>query len=201
MSEDEDDLNLLSAIARSEGLNNQKQSPQSHTNTKYFPILKHPLPVSTHRHEHERVLRKVYSCRIEYQGIAAITLGDAWALEEVFMRHGYVALKEKDGSFPIHVAVQMNSVDCIMVLINIGVDLSKKNSLGFTPLQLAKASAFSEVEALLIQNKAPLSYDEETEKIVHHASVLDVTPLNIGRKSAASTLYEFNNLPDKSTLF
>jgi hypothetical protein len=56
------------------------------------------------------------------------------------MHSGNVVLKEKNGSYPIHVAVQLNSIDCVMVLIHIGVDINKTNALGFTPLQLAKSS-------------------------------------------------------------
>ena len=145
--DDDFDLNLLRAIARSEGLQNGKIDTCDKSkitnvvgNKKYFPILKHPLPVSISRHDHEKALCKVMSSPVEYQGIAAITLGDAWALEEVYMRSGDVVLKEKNGSYPIHVAVQLNSIDCVMVLIHIGVDINKTNSLGFTPLQLAKSS-------------------------------------------------------------
>ena len=62
--------NLLRSIARSEGLNNIENRKDS-----YVPILKHPLPISDHRHLHENVLRKVLSCKPEMQGSAAITLG------------------------------------------------------------------------------------------------------------------------------
>eukprot|EP01036_Dinobryon_divergens_P024238 gene24238-32670_t len=207
---DEDiDLNLLRAIARSEGLQNGKvdtiDKPTAVGNKKYFPILKHPLPVSISRHDHEKALCKVMSTPVEYQGIAAITLGDAWALEEVFMRSGDIVLKGKNGSYPIHVAVQLNSIDCVMVLIHIGVDINKSNALGFTPLQLAKSSGHSQMETLLLQHKAQLYCDAEAEKVINHKTVLDVIPerhsSSIRTKSSNAMLNEFNNIPAKSTFF
>jgi len=197
-------LNLLKSIARSEGLNSKKKDEENLK--RYFPILKHPLPISDHRHEHERILRRVLSCKREFQGIAAITLGDAWSLEEVFMRDGQTVLQDKNGSYPIHVAVQMNSIDCLMVLINIGVDLNKRNNLGFTPLQLAQASSFSQVEKLLIENNAKLDFDEDAEKIMHHHSVLDVVPEKfedpiVNKKISSNQMNSFTQFPKNSTLF
>lgn len=51
-----------------------------------------------------------------------------------------IFLLDKNGSSVVHLAVQMNNIDCLMVLINIGVDLNKKNTLGFTPLYIANAA-------------------------------------------------------------
>jgi hypothetical protein len=208
MDDDDFGLNLLRAIARSEGLQNgTHDNPKVPAvgNRKYFPILKHPLPVSITRYDHENALRKVMSTPIEYQGIAAITLGDAWALEEVFMRSGNVVLKEKNGSYPIHVAVQLNSIDCVMVLIHIGVDINKTNALGFTPLQLAKSSGHTQMETLLLQHKARLNFDADAEKVINNKTVLDVVPerhsSSVRTKSSSSRLNEFNSLPVKSTFF
>lgn len=209
MSDDEEfNLNLLKSIARSEGLNSKKNEDGNNLK-RYFPILKHPLPISDHRHEHEKILRKVLSCKREFQGIAAITLGDAWSLEEVFMRDGQVVLQDKNGSHPIHIAVQMNSIDCLMVLINIGVDLNKRNNLGFTPLQIARASSYTQVEKLLIENNAKLDFDENAERIMHHHSILDVIPqkykdkksLEGSLKISGSQMSSFTQFPKNSTLF
>ena len=53
------------------------------------------------------------------------------------MRFGDIVLSDKNGSSVVHLAVQFNNIDCLLVLINIGVDLNKKNALGFTPLYIA----------------------------------------------------------------
>jgi len=205
MDDDEQfNLDLLKSIARSEGLNSRKKDDESLK--RYFPILKHPLPISDHRHEHEKILRKVLSCKREFQGIAAITLGDAWSLEEVFMRDGHTVLQDKNGSYPIHVAVQMNSIDCLMVLINIGVNLNMRNNLGFTPLQLAQASSFSQVEKLLIENNAKLDFDEDAEKIIHHHGILDVIPQKFeaskaNKKHNGNQMSTFTQFPKNTTLY
>jgi hypothetical protein len=76
-----DDTDLLRAIARNEPL---KQVVQIDPKLKrYAPIFKHPLPLSEYRASHESVLRRVLSCSIEKQIQAAVTLNNAWVLEEV----------------------------------------------------------------------------------------------------------------------
>ncbi len=197
--EDEDknqnSFNLLRAIARSEGLNT--------TDTKikgYLPLFKHPLPVSDNRHEHEKVLKKVLSCKLEFQAIAAITLGGAWALEEVYMRGGPATLKEKNGSPPLHMAVQMNSIDCIMVLINIGVNLSSVNSMGFTPLFIAHSAGLTQIVQLLRENNAQM-FVEVSEAPAH--TVLDVQPevRKTSSSSKQSNMNSYLNVSDKSTYY
>ncbi len=193
MSDEEDNFDLLRAIARSEGLNCKDNRIKG-----YLPLFKHPLPVSDNRHEHESVLKRVLSCKIEFQGIAAITLGDAWSLEEIYMRNGKVALKDKNGSSPLHLAVQMNSIDCIMVLINIGVELSSRNVLGFTPMFIAHSAGFTQIVQLLRENKAQMFIETAAEAPSH--TVLDVQP-EVRQKVRESNMNEFLRLPGKSSYY
>ena len=143
MGEDEANYQLLKSVARSDGLNAREGKIKG-----YLPLFKHPLPVSDTRYLHEDTLRKILSCKISFQGMAAITRGDAWVLEEVYMRGGPDTLQGKNGSSPIHLAVQMKSIDCIMVLINIGVDLNVVNNMGFTPRFLAHSQQNIQVRCL-----------------------------------------------------
>lgn len=168
--EDIENLRILTAIARSEGLNIDKTQPYD---ARYTPIFKHPLPLSDHRFEHERNLRKILSCRAEFQANAAISQGDGWTLEEVYMRGGNRVLGKKNGTSPLHMAIQMNSIDCLMVLLNIGVDVNEPNSLGYTPLHVAITNGFREIEKLLRDNDAKLEIRTEEPP---ESTVLDVYP-------------------------
>lgn len=195
VQEYDEEFELLRAVARSEGLNNR-----NHKIKGYLPLFKHPLPISDARHEHEKILKKVSSCKIEFQGCAAITLGDAWSLEEVYMRNGPVVLHDKNGSSPLHLAVQMNSIDCVMVLINIKVDLSQPNELGFTPLYVAHSAGYTQIVQLLMENKARMFVEPKIEPPV--TTILDVHPeRHSAGKLPANNLNKFLKLPDKSSLY
>lgn len=190
--EEEIEYCLLKSVARSDGLNSRDGKTKG-----YLPLFKHPLPVSDTRFLHEDTLRKILSCRLEYQGMAAITRGDAWVLEEVYMRGGPVTLTGKNGSTPIHLAVQMKSVDCIMVLINIGVDLNVVNNMGFTPRFLAHSANAVQIERLLIDNGAIMVLESHYEEPVR--TVLDVVPeQGIGSSILKSKLNDFLHQPSLS---
>ena len=194
-ADSERDFQLLRSVARSEGLHS--------TDTKikgYLPIFKHPLPVSDSRFAHEDILRKILSCKLEYQGMAAITKGDAWVLEEVYMRGGPPILQGKNGSTPIHLAVQMKSIDCIMVLINIGVDLNVVNNMGFTPRFLAHSAQATQIEKLLVENGAKMVLESHFEAPL--TTVLDVVPeKGVGSREIKSSLNEFLFMPSTATQY
>lgn len=160
---------LLEAIASSEGLNSR-----SKPKIVYTPLYKHPLPASDKRFLHEENLKQILSARVPLQGISAVAKGDAWTLEEVYMRHGMDAMKDRNGTTPLHLAVQMNNVDCCMVLVNIGVDLNAPNLLGYTPLYVADLNKFQEISKLLRDHNASL----KSSKIAVNPgqSPLDVVP-------------------------
>lgn len=85
---------------------------------------------------HEAVLRRVLSTTLNKQAFSAITLRAAWVLEEVFMRGAPVNISDLNGFTPLHIAVQNNDFECMMVLFNIGVDYNAETLSGVTPLFL-----------------------------------------------------------------
>jgi len=110
---------LMKAIARGEALTSPSKDELPH---KYQPVFKHPLPVSDHSALHGANLRRVTCCALNRQASAAVTCGDAWALEEVYMNGAPIGLKDKSGFTPIHIAVQLDSFECVAVLLRMGAD-------------------------------------------------------------------------------
>lgn len=166
--DEEDEYHLFCSIANSEGL---QTGPKL---TKYTPLFKHPLPLSDRRHDFETNLKKILSCKVSFQAMAAISQGDAWSLEEVYMRHGIAVLGQKNGMSPIHLAVQMGYIDCIMVLINMGVDINETNSSGQTPLTIARSCKDEAVEKLLVAHNATIISSKQTDRL--DSTILDVVP-------------------------
>lgn len=148
-----EEIDLLDSIMNSEGLN---AFDPTYKMTNFNPVLRHPLPLSDHRYLYEKNLRTILSCKPEFQGMAAISRGDAWTLEEVYMRHGPIVLTPKNGISPLHLSVQLNIYECVLVLINIGVDVNEVNSLGYTPLFVATKSGFDSIVELLTKNNAKI---------------------------------------------
>jgi hypothetical protein len=171
MDDDEEYLRLMVAVAKSEGLNVKKGKNAVPT---YTPIFKHPLPISEHKFYHENNLKRIMSCKKEFQAIAAISQCDGWVLEEVYMRGGKEVLGEKNGNTPLHMAIQMGSIDCLLVLMNIGVDVNKVNSLGFTPLQIAVSKGEKHIEKLLREHGARL--EPAIEDQAPDVTVLEIHP-------------------------
>jgi hypothetical protein len=172
-------LRLFTSVAKSEGLNVGNQRPY------YNPIYRHPLSLSENRYEREANLRRIISCKIPFQGMAAITKGDSWCLEEVFMQHGLACLSSKDGVHPLHIAIQLNQVDCVQVLLNIGIDVNIPNDYGFTPLRVAKTAGLDEIVELLSQHNAleNVSVSDEAPS----TTVLEVYPeQNYGTKKKSN---------------
>jgi hypothetical protein len=190
--ESDAEYRLLKAVARSDGLNLCEGKTKG-----YLPLFKHPLPVSESRFIHEDTLRKVLSCKVAFQGTAAITRGDAWVLEEVYMKGGPVTLTPKNGSTPIHLAVQMKSIDCVMVLINIGVDVNVVNNMGFTPRFLAHSAGATQIEKLLAESGALMVLTSHFEEPVR--TVLDVIPeRGAGSVPIKATIRDFLRQPNSS---
>lgn len=160
---------LLESIAKSEGL--QSRSVPKVT---YTPLYRHPLDVSEKRFAHEENLRKILSSKVAFQGITSVAKGDAWTLESVYMRHGMACLGDRHGTTPLHLAVQMNYLDCVMVLANIGVDLNIPNLLGYTPLYVAKLNGFHDIDRFLMERKACLK--PSTVTVNPTTTVLEVIP-------------------------
>eukprot|EP01038_Epipyxis_sp_PR26KG_P013396 gene13396-17963_t len=188
----EEEYALLRSIARSEGLN-KPNSPRKD----YQPLMHHPLPPSDHRHLHEENYRKVTSCAAEKQAFAAITKGDAWTLEEVYMNGSPLEVRDKQGNSPVHLAVQMNNTDCLMVLLHAKVDINPVNNLGFTPLYLANAMGLQTIRQMLIENGAKSNIiDVKGEP--PHTTILDE---RVVTKRPQSELDKIMNIPNNAKLY
>ena len=65
-----------------------------------------------------------------------------------------VDLPDENGFTPLHLSVQLNDYECIMVLLNIGVNINAATISGFTPLYLSIATRSKQAEQLLLENGA-----------------------------------------------
>ena len=72
------------------------------------------------------------------------------------MRGAPVNIPDRSGFTPLHIAVRINSFECVMVLLNIGVDINCESIAGYTPLYLALACNSKQAEAILRENGAVL---------------------------------------------
>ena len=166
----EDVERLIKAINRGEALT----SPAPGARPQHFqPLFKHPLPISDHSAYHEANLRRVTCCRLEKQAGAAVTLADAWVLEEVFMNGAKVDIPDKNGFSPIHIAVKVNSFECVMALINMKVDVNVTTLTGVTPLFLAQSIASEEIQKALIEEGGLV-------RVVNHDEVPPMEFLEVG---------------------
>lgn len=162
------ELKLLRAIAKSEAITAAGKAVHN-----YKPILKHPLPTLNLRYEKEYNLQRVLSTKLEKQAMSAVALGDAWVLEEVYMRGAPVSVSDINGFTPIHLAAQTNNYECIMVLLNIGVDVNVNTLSGITPLYLAQATDSSQAISLLKEHGALRLI--QPKRFAPGATVLDLT--------------------------
>ena len=138
----------------------------------YLPLMKHPLPLSLHRGAHESVLRRVLACKPEHQAISAVTLRDAWVLEEVYMRGARVDIPDKAGFTPLHIAATLNLFEVLMVLFHIGVDVNATTFQGNTPLYLAKPAGATQAIQLIEENGGKVSV--EHGRLGPGADILDI---------------------------
>lgn len=170
VDKEEDQLDLLVAIASGKPI--RKKAEVSRHVARYAPIYRHPLPVSDRRFFHEMTLNRVLCAKIEDQAAAAVSLGDPWVLEEIYMRGAPVEVPGESGYRPIHLAVQKNQFECIMVLIGIGVDINVVTVSGVTPLYMARAAGATQAMDVLIEKGAKLIIDPM--RIAPGVTVLEV---------------------------
>jgi hypothetical protein len=163
----EDDLRLLQSINRSEVYT--KNPP---TRVKIPTIFKHPLPVSNHRYDYEKMLRRVLTYPIDIQVRSSVTLGNAWVLEEVLMSGAPINNVDTNGFSALHIAAKQNYFECALVLINCGANINAATVSGVTPLYMAVASRSSEVEKLLREQNALMQI--ETNLDLPGATVLEL---------------------------
>lgn len=187
LEKEEDQERLIKAVARGEALTSPMKV--KHIPKTFQPLFKHPLPISDHSGYHEYNLKRVQCCTLPKQAAAAVTLADAWVLEEVYMNGAPVDKADKNGYSPIHTAVKVNSFECVMALINIGVDVNAISLTGVTPLLLARSVSSKEIVQALVENGGVIevkNYDETPPiaflEVGHHraTSVLDKIDDDIG---------------------
>lgn len=172
-SNSDEATNLLRAIAKSTSVVSPGLSRKG-----YKALYRHPLTVSKHRYEHELVLNRIMSCPLHKQAAAAVVARDAHSLEEVFIRGAPVDIADPFNGFtPLHLAIQLGSVECVMVLLNIEVDVNVASSSGATPLFLSGSQGMTEVRALLLARGA--KSDRKGCKGVHSSTVLTYRPPNM----------------------
>lgn len=112
------------------------------------------------------------------------------------MQGAPVDVQDKSGHYPIHLAVQTNSIDCVMVLLRIGVDVNVVSRHGYTPLFLAKANNLKHIESLLIENKAVMTILPAGDP--PDATILDAIPETRTKdKKKISALEDLLNMPSK----
>ena len=175
---------LLLSIARGDPLpkKDRKNQVPSGKLLKYTRIYEHPLPMSEHWPIFQAALRRVLSCHLDEQVISAVVLNNSWVLEEVYIRGANPELSDVNGFRPIHIACQNNAFECLMVLLNIGVDINAETISGVTPLYLAHAAEANQCVSLLKKHSA--KYTAESRRVLAGASVLDpVTGVNAKKRS------------------
>ena len=181
---------LLKAIASGNPLT-EPAPEHKRPGLKYQPVFRHPLPISDHSAFHDANLKRVLCCSLEKQAAAAVTLGDAWVLEEVFMRGGPADFVDKSGYSPIHLAVQVNNFECVMVLIKMGADVNAQNLAGVTPLFLAVAANASETAQVLREAGAVMEVKNADE--VAPMEILENSPkgkaLNLQGNDLGACIY------------
>jgi hypothetical protein len=193
LDKEEDCVNLQKAVARSEGIR-RKGFPVLH----YKPLFQHPLPLSEFRYQREAILRRLCSAALDKQVAGAVALRDAWALEEVFMRGAPVNVSDSNGFTPLHLAVQVNDIDCITILLHAGADYNARTTTGYTPIQLARTIGALEAENFLREHG---SNSRSNTKSSAGETILDI---DIPKPSVISILDVLDRkigLPNRHTYF
>ena len=165
----DDEMYLMKCVLRGEPL--VKKTPGISTK-KIAPIFKHPLPVSERRFGHEQMYRNVCTHAADKQVVSAVTLGNAWVLEQVLMDGAPIDVRDINGFCPIHIAARNNDFECMMVLINFGADINAQTISGITPLYMARAAQAIQVVELLESQNAVLEFG--SHRSLPGATVLEV---------------------------
>lgn len=168
----------------------------------YLPILKHPLPLSMHKVDHEHNLKRVLACKPSKQAIAAVALKDAWTLEEVYMRGAAIDIPDKNGFTPLHIAATLNCIEVMMVLFHIGVDVNCETLQGNTPLYLSISSKAKQCELLLKEQGGLLNAPGSSVGAAPGANALDqYIPESRHGGSVIKLVNEAIAMPNEHTYF
>ena len=137
--------------------------------TKFKPLFSHPLPTSRPRFDAERMMKKLNNMPRNQRTAAAAAWGQAWCIEELYMQGCPVGIANNTGFTPLHIAARFDFVDCIRVILNIGIEPSSKVDVNaettnfLTPLRIAISGNAVESARLLASKggvekiKRPLS--------------------------------------------
>ena len=188
----DEDIELFRIIAEDEVL--AKPLPPDRERILYKPLYHHPLPMSTARYHHERLLKRILTSPLDKQVLAAITLNDAWCLEECYQRGAPVAVMDRCGVTPLHLAAQLDRLDCCMVLVNIGVDVNASQLDGMTPLRLAIASQSIQCVRYLRQIGATEGVQTKCPRYTAASTVLEGDSLP-KISNASQEMAKYQNLP------
>lgn len=200
-----DSFNLHRSVARSETLFVRPPvgAKEAIVMKLFKPLFKHPLPVSEHRLYRDETLRRIECVPIHKQAAGAVARKDAWVLEELYMRGSPVDVPDANGFTPLHLAVQLNDYECIMVLLNIGVDFNATTLLGFTPLYLSIATCAKQAETLLREKGAKMTTSTrftsagfsvlDTNRLMSQRNKVQLLPLSVNKK-----LDKFVGIPDRN---
>ena len=104
---------------------------------------------------------------------------------------------DKNGFTPLHVAVQMNSFECVMVLINAGVNVNVCTLSGVTPLYLAVSAGANEAAGVLRENGGLMEIDLSGQGP-------PIKALDVQLTTYKSTLDDFDamlGMPKRHTLY
>ena len=183
-------LNILNAAARDEPVkylsedldaaalrvNNDANVYGNHF-TKFKPMYAHPLPTSRPRYDAERMMKKLNNMPRQERVAAAASWGLAWCIEELYMQGCPVSQENATGFTPLHVACRFDFIDCVTVLMNIGleptagIDVNDETMNFLTPLEVAISSNSAKCAAYLA-SKGGLRRIERP--IEGYRSILDV---------------------------
>jgi hypothetical protein len=152
-------LNILNAAARDEPIKYLAEDlaaaykrHEQDTNiyashfTKFKPLFSHPLPTSRPRFDAERMMKKLNNMPRNQRVAAAAAWGLAWCIEELYMQGCPVSVANNTGYTPLHIAARFDFVDCVQVILNIGmepsalVEINAETKSYLTPLRVAICS-------------------------------------------------------------
>jgi hypothetical protein len=92
----EDEIEAVKRVNRGEPLRDKgRLSRQNISHVQ--PLYQHPLPLSGHRYQHEKILRDVLTHSLSRQALTAVTLQNPWVLEEIIMRGAPIEVPDKNG--------------------------------------------------------------------------------------------------------
>ena len=88
------------------------------------PLLAHPRPTRRPRFDPAKFMKKLNNLPRHERAAAASSWGLAWCIEDLYMQGCPVDNVNVTGFTPLHIACRFDFVDCVEVLLNIGLEQS-----------------------------------------------------------------------------